>query len=158
MPLQDVRDRLEVSSQTGVLMEEIPLLAEDEAAMSAFQLLRSRGFTVEEYRRATELQPVPTTRARERQAARAALDDRVRNEAGRILAARAINPGGQDLDRNRLGRTNFVVIKAAIDSKIDEFVGRSIGERSEFSRAQLDEINANFDRFVEEAVQEVFNA
>jgi hypothetical protein len=30
------------------------------------------------------------------------------------------------------------------------------GERSEFTRAQLDQINANFNRLIEEATREVF--
>jgi superfamily II DNA or RNA helicase len=151
------QDRMQVSSQTGVLLQEIPLLAQDEEALRAFELLRERGFTADDYRQATQLQPVPTTRVRERQAARAALDDRVRNEVGRVLAQRNINPRGRTLDRNRLNRDNFIVLKAAIDRRINQLVGRAEGERSEFSRAQLDQISANFDRLIAEASQEVFN-
>jgi hypothetical protein len=37
-------------------------------------------------------------------------------------------------------------------------VGRKVGERSDFTRSQLDYIEKNFAAIVELAVQEVFNA
>ena len=76
---------------------------------------------------------------------------------GRVLRQRGVNVEGRDLDRQRLGRSNFVVLKAAIDRRVNASVGMQEGERSEFSRAQLDEINANYARLVEEATQEVFS-
>lgn len=107
------------------IAEEIPLIESDQEAMLAIQTLRERrGYSPEAVRSAMELQPVPTTRVRERQAARASLDMRVRTEVGRILAARGVNPQGLDLDRARLGRTNFVVLKAALDRLINQAVGR----------------------------------
>jgi superfamily II DNA or RNA helicase len=157
IPREGSDEAIEVSSQTGVVMQEIPLL-EDEEARRAFELLSGRGFTAEDYRRATELRPVPTTKLRERQAARYALDERVKSEVGRLLGQRGINARGRDLDRNRLGRDNFVVLKAAVDRRIDDFVGRGIGKRPDFNRAELDNIEANFERLVAEAVEEVFNA
>jgi hypothetical protein len=82
----------------------------------------------------------------------------VKNEVGRILAERGINPMGAELDRNRLGRTNFVVLKAAIDRRIYTLVDRKAGERSEYSRSELDLIKASLDGLITEAEEEVFNA
>jgi superfamily II DNA or RNA helicase len=155
---QPASELIEVSSQSGVVMQEIPLLLEDEDVRKAFELLRDSGFTPEDYRQAVELQPVPTTKVRQRQAARSVLDPTVKNEVGRILAERGINPMGAELDRNRLGRTNFVVLKAAIDRRIYTLVDRKAGERSEYSRSELDLIKASLDGLITEAEEEVFNA
>ncbi|MBU0610787.1 MAG: DEAD/DEAH box helicase family protein [Armatimonadetes bacterium] len=110
--------RLEVREQTDVMLQEIPLLDEDEEAQAAFELLRERGLTPEDYSRA--LEQVPTVRWRERSAARAALDSRVRTDTTQMLRQRAYNPMGYDLDVRRLQRTNFVIVKSAIDRRIAE--------------------------------------
>jgi len=146
---------MEVRAQTGVVLEELPLLR-DEGLRRAFEVLQAAGITAEDYRRAEELRPVATTKVTERQAARAGLDARIRNEVGRILGQRGINPEGRDLDRRRLGRSNFIVMKAAIDRRVNASVEMREGERSEFNRGQLDQITENFNRLVEEAEREVF--
>lgn len=145
---------VDVRSQTDVMLEEIPL-SDDEEVAKAFAILRDRGVTPEEYERAT-LQPVPTTKALKRQAARSSLDIRVRNEVGRILGERKINAVGKDLDKNRLGRTNFVIVKAAIDKRINESVGQKGNERHELTSAQLGQIDEDFDMLVADAEREVF--
>jgi superfamily II DNA or RNA helicase len=152
-------ERIDVRSQTDVRLEEIPLIAEDPDALAALKTLQERGYSAEQVKEAYEgLQPVPVTKARQRQAKRAGLDMRVKTEAARILQARHINPEGQDLDRNRLGRTNLILMKAAIDRQVNTLVGRKAGERSDFTQPQLDQISSNFTAIVEQAVQEVFNA
>ena len=156
-PAQRDANTIEVRQQNRVLMEEIPLLEDDEARR-ALEVLAERGYSAEDIQRAMELQPVPTTRVRQRQAARASLDMRVRTEVGRLLGSRDINPRGRDLDRKRIGRDNFVVVKSAIDRRINESVGRAAGERSELSREQLDQINSNFAELIAAAEQEVFDA
>jgi hypothetical protein len=155
VPVIGQRDEMEVRAAGPVLVEEIPLLGQDRDAQRAFEVLRDRGFTVDDYRRALELQPVPTTRQRERQAARHALDERVRNTIGRVLAERRVNPQGRDLDRQRRNRSNFVVFKSAIDRRIADLVDRTIGERDQFSAEQLAQIDEAFDRLVAEATEEV---
>lgn len=149
---------VQVREQTQVLLEEIPLFASDNEAMEMIRALREKGYSAEDVRRAMELQPVPTTKARERQAARAGLDMRIRNKVGQILTTRGMNHQAKDLDRNRLGRTNFVVLKAAIDSQVNNAVGRKSGERHEFSRPELETIDQRFDELVQAAEQEVFGA
>ena len=103
------------------------------------------------------LERVPTTRVRERQALRSGLDVRVKNEAARVLHENGINPAGRDLDRQRLGRDNLIVMKAAIDRRVNATVGRRSGQRQDFSRAELDQIDQNFAAIVEAATSEVLN-
>jgi hypothetical protein len=149
---------MDVMAQGSVEVREIPLLPPGDDVREAFELLRQRGVTPETYREVYELEAVPTTLVRERRARRQALDDRVRNETGRVLNERGINPQGHELDRNRLGRTNFVVLKSAIDRRVNALAGRSAGERHEFTRQELATINESFDRLFAEAAEEVLDA
>jgi superfamily II DNA or RNA helicase len=150
-------DSVSVQAQTDVQLQEIPLI-DNVDAMAALQLLRDAGYTAdqvhEEFQR---LEPVPVTRVRQRQALRNGLDARVRTEVGRALAERGINHEGRDLDRQRLGRSNFIVIKSAIDRAVNQSVGRGRGNREEFTRAELDQISDGFAAIVAGALEEVFN-
>lgn len=103
-----------------------------------------------------EPEAVPETKVRQRQAKRSGLDVRVREEVDRILEARGIDPQGSELDSENTGRINFVILKAAIDRKINASVGRESRERHEFTRPELDQIDQGFDSFVESAEQEIF--
>ena len=145
---------IEIRAQERVALEEIPLI-DDPEIQSVISILKRRGVTADQYQEL--LQPIPATKVATRQAARRALDEQVKNRVGLLLAQRRINPGGRGLDRQRLGRTNFVVLKAAIDKKINELVGAGTNERNELSKTQLDQISGNFDRIVEAAAAEVFN-
>jgi superfamily II DNA or RNA helicase len=148
---------MEVRGQSDILLEEIPLL-QDDAAIAALRLLQERGYTTDDITAAYQtLQPIPTTRARERQAMRGGLDMRVRTEAARILNERGINPQSSELDKNRLGRTNLIVMKAAIDRQVNLTASRGPGKRHEFSRVELDQIDQRFAIIVAAAIEEVFN-
>ncbi len=152
-------ERIDVRSQTAVRLEEIPLLVDDPEVLAALRVLRERGYSSDEVKQAyDELEPVPVTRVRKRRAMRSSLDMRVRTETRRILAERGINPEGRDLDRLRRGRTNFVVLKTAIDRQVNAAVGHQSRERHEFTRSELDQIESDFPRIVECAVQEIFGA
>jgi hypothetical protein len=146
-----------VRSQTDVRLEEIPLIAQDPEALAALKVLHGRGYTVDQVAQAyEELRPVPVTRVRQRQARRSGLDVRVKTEAARILALRRVNPEGNELDRQRLGRSNLIVLKSAIDRQISGAVDRKAGERHEFDKNDLDLIDREFVAIVDRAVQEVF--
>ncbi len=152
-------DRLEVRSQTNIHLEEIPLISADAEALAALRVLQERGYTVDAVRQAyEELEPVPVTRVRQRQAMRNRLDARVRTAVGRILGERGVNHEGQNLDVQRRGRTNFVVLKSAIDRQAAAAVGRKLGERHEYTRTDLDQIEEDFANVVERAEREVFGA
>jgi superfamily II DNA or RNA helicase len=146
---------IEVRAQGNVVLEEIPLIENDAAAMQAIQTLLQRGYSPEAVRQAMELQPVPTTRARERQAARAGLDMHIRTEVGRILGRRQLNSEGHELDTKRLGRTNFVVLKAAIDRQVNQACGRGTGQRHALTKQELDSVAGRFAELVASAEKEV---
>jgi superfamily II DNA or RNA helicase len=156
IPVPRPEAEMEVRAQSEIQLEEIQLLEEDEAA--AIRLLQDRGIIAGDFDPNKQaLQPVPTTRVAQRQARRGGLDMRVRTEAARILNQRGINPEGRDLDRQRLGRSNLIVLKAAIDRQVNGAIGRGTGQRHEFSRDELDRIAAAFADILTAAVQEVFN-
>lgn len=148
-------NNFEIKSQNGIVVQEIPLLSEQKAR-EAFEYLRSIGITPADYKQAYEHEPLPTTKAIQRQAARTSLDDKVKNEVGKILGERKINPGGYDLDKKHLRKTNFIVLKSSIDKKICQFLDRSTGERSEYSKVEIDNINMNFNKIIQDVIREVF--
>lgn len=157
-PTQRTRrtNQVVIRAQEGVIVEEIPLILEDEDVRKAIQILQEKGVTLEDLRTAYDHRPVPTTRQRERQASRQALDDIVKNETGYILRQRGINPQGRELDRNHLGKNNFAVLKSVIDKKINQFVGKKPGSRHELSKAELDLVRDSLNEIIADAVSEVF--
>jgi len=151
-------DQFDVRSQTDVRLEEILLIQDDPEALAALQILQKKGLSSDAVKQAYEkLQPVPITKVRQRQAKRAGLDMRIRTESARILHERKINPEGRELDRQRLGRTNLIVMKATIDRLSNMAVDRKTEERSEFTKQQLDQIDNDFNMIVEQAIKDVFN-
>lgn len=155
-PVPHDLDAVEVRSQSDVHLEEIPLLLDDEA-LAALRVLQERGYTANDVTAAYQtLQPLPTTRVRERQAMRGGLPIRVRTAAGRILGEQDINPNGRELDTRRLGRTNLIVMIAAINNQVNTFVGMGTGQRHEFSREMHERIDQGFDGILAAAVTEVF--
>ncbi|WP_282397360.1 DEAD/DEAH box helicase family protein [Pseudomonas sp. PS01298] len=155
-PNLDESEPLEVKGQSAVHLEELQLLATDET--DAIELLKSRGIIPESFNPAKDiLEPVPTTKVAKRQAMRASLDMRVRNEAAKLLAQHGINPGGSELDSKHLGRPNLIVVKSAIDKKINISIGKSSGSRSEFSQLELDQINSNLAETINSAWSEIYN-
>jgi superfamily II DNA or RNA helicase len=161
-PVQSVPRRInsvDVRGQTDIRVQEISLIQDDSEAVAALNILRGKGYTPDQVKQAyEELQPIPVTKVRKRKAKRAGLDVRVKTEAARILHERKINPEGHELDRQKLGRTNLITLKAAIDRHVAIAVGRKLRQRSEFTQLQLDQIDAQFDAIVGRAIQEVLNA
>ena len=162
-------ERFDVRSQTDIQLEEISLIEDPEAlaalkilqpeTLATLKILQEKGYTFDQVKQVhDQLEPVPMTRVRQRQAMRGGLDMRVRTETGRILRERGVNPNGGDLDRQHRGRTNFVVLKSAIDRQVNAAVGRQSRERDEFTRYELDQIEQDFDGIVGRAKQEVFGA
>jgi superfamily II DNA or RNA helicase len=149
---------VQIRSQSEVQLEEIPLIDDDEHALELLRKLRDLGYTTGLDEAMGRLEPVPVTKVKQRQADRNALDARVRNEVGRILAARSINPQGHDLDRKRIGMINFAFMKGAIDDEANRLVGRGTGERSDFTQQDLNKIDADFAALVDRATKVVFDA
>lgn len=155
-------DTMEIVEQVNVTIEEIPLLIQnDEEAQKAINYLISKGFTTDQYNQCLQAyshEPIITTKAQQRSAMRLSLDEKVKNEVGKILAYYKINPEGKELDKKFLGKSNFIIIKSTIDRKINSIVNRDKGERSEFSRSELDIIDKNFEQIVTDTIKEVINA
>ena len=156
---REASESMSVRSQSEVHLEEIPLIDEDPEALELLRQLQQRGYSPDEVAGAMgRLDPIPVTRLRQRQAGRAALDMRIRTEVGRIFGERGMNHEGRNLDRQHRGRSNFVVMKAAIDRQANAVAGLSTRARSEFTQAQIDAVNADFKGIVTRAVSEVFDA
>ena len=154
----DEGERIEVRGQTAIQREEIPLVAEPPEARVAPGVLQEKGYSSDEVNQASDdPESVPVTRVRQRQTKRLDLDTRVQTETLRILRERSVNPEGRDLGRQRFSRSNFVVVKAAIDRQVNATVGRKTKERSEFTRDELDRIERDFPGIVERAEREVFD-
>lgn len=141
---------VEIMEQHDILLEEIPLF-DDEDTQKAFEVLMSKNITPEEYKVAFEShKPILVPRARQRQAARKELDELVKNEVGRLLASSNINPQGSELDKQYIGKTNFIVLKSEFDKKIADLLQVGFGERSELSYEQINLAKENLQRFNEE--------
>lgn len=152
-PVGADRDQTEVSEQSDVEMEEIPLLPGDEAA--AVRLLLERGKITAEQAE-TLLQP-PPTKVAQRQAKRSQLERAIMTAAGRILARRQMDPNGLELDQTSFSKTNLIVVKSAIDRAVNAALGRASGQRHEVTREELDRIEADFHRLVAAVEQEMFS-
>lgn len=156
---RDFPDQVDVRAQGGIDLQEIPLIRDNPEALDLLRQLHAQGYSTEQITEASaELEAVPTTRARERQAMRQSLDMRIRTEVGRILGARGLSHDGKELDRRHLGKTNFRILKGALDRQANATAGRGTGQRSEFSRQQLEAIEADFDAIVARAIAEVIGA
>lgn len=153
-------NEISIKAQSGVSIEELKLIDSDEdpEAIRAIEYLKNKGYSPEQVKRTMELQPVPTTKVMKRQAARSSLDVRVKNEVGKILGEHNLNHEGRELDKQRLNKSNFVVLKSAIDREINSSVGKKSGERHEFSKDELEVIDKHFNAIISKVKGEFFNA
>ncbi|MCK9751729.1 DEAD/DEAH box helicase family protein [Pseudomonas syringae] len=155
-PTLEEGDPLEVRSQSEISLEELELLAPDENL--AIQLLKERGLIPASFNPANEiLEQIPTTKVAKRQAMRASLNMRVRNEAAKLLHRHGIRPGGSELDRLRRGRANIILLISEINTEVNKLVGKESGSRSELSQGELDNIDLNFSSIVEGAWSKLKN-
>lgn len=149
----DDGDEIEVRSQSEVSIEEIQLF-EDKEALDALKLLQKKGYTEEQINEVYRtLQPIPVTKQRQRQAKRSNLDMTCKTLAAKTLHKYGINPGGMSLDSKKQ-KTNLILIKSEIDKRINSLVGMTAGNRSEFSRQQLELIEGKFPEILNEIEKE----
>lgn len=150
-------DPVHITEPGTVSLEELPLLSDDRLR-EALAILKQAGVTPEEYGRATDqLQPIPVTKQARRQASRLLLDETIRTRAGRLVKDHGLNHEGRDLDTKRLGRGNWLVVKAAIDNRAATTVDRSTSERDQYSQAEIDLILERLDSIVASVESELFN-
>jgi len=125
---------------------------------AAIELLKKQGIIDADFDPETQiLKPVPTTKVAKRQAARQSLNERIQHATGVLLKRHQINPEGKQLDRKHMGRTNYVIVSAALSTRANAAVGRKAGERSEMSQADLDKIDAEFGAIMAAVEAEVIN-
>ncbi|EGG94907.1 putative helicase [gamma proteobacterium IMCC1989] len=144
------QNKVEISAQQNVTVREVPLLKDDLEAQRAIELLEQKGFEV-------TLKPIPVTKQKQRQAAKKAIDEKIKNKTGVILNKNGINPQGKELDKKHLGKTNFILIKSAIDKKCNELVGKKSGQRHEFSQPEIDIITSNLDDIANQVEVKLIN-
>lgn len=162
-PTEDMERRepepnpVRITKPGQVSLEELPLLSDDRLR-EAIATLMQAGVTPEEYGRATDqLQPIPVTKQARRQASRLLLDETIKTRAGRLVKEHGLNPEGRNLDAKHLGRSNWVVVKATIDTHGATAVGRSANERDQYSQAEIDLILERLDSIVATVESELFN-
>jgi len=127
------QEKVEISEQSSVTVQEVALLKNDTEAQEAIEVLRKKGYEV-------TLKPIPVTKQKKRLASKKSLDELIKVKTGSLLKKHGVNPNGKELDKKHLGKSNFVIIKSGIDKKCNEIVNRKSGERKDFSQIELDEI------------------
>lgn len=78
------------------------------------------------------------TRQDQREARRAALNDRVQNETGGLLGRLGINPRGRTLDPRRRER-NYAWVASELHRRVNEHVGGRSADRQNFTLDQLND-------------------
>jgi hypothetical protein len=147
----------EIAAPIETALLDVPLLDDDPDAAKAFELLLQRGMTSEMFAKAEMLTRLPVSKQKSRQAAKLAIDNRVRTVASAEVQKRGLSVMGFDLDKIAHRRPNMVVLKAAIDLRINAFVERGTGQRREFSLQDYQNIDRAFEEIVAEAIAEVFD-
>ena len=160
-PTRDMEDRqwepdpVTITEPGVVALEELALLS-DKRLKEAFDLLRAAGITPADYERALELDRVPVTKQARRRATRVLLDETIKTRANGLLRDHGMTAEGRDLDARHLGRSNWVIAKAAIDRQAHQLVGRSAKERHDYKQAELDQIMTAMDALIASAGTELF--
>jgi hypothetical protein len=127
----------------------------DPDVLALFQRLAERGITPEQA--AEGVQRVRRDRQDIREARRAALNDRVQNEAGGILGRLKINHEGKTLDRSRRQR-NFAWTVSELNRRVNSTVDGHVGDRQNFTLDQLTSAQAALPHIVAELEAELQHA
>lgn len=77
--------------------------------------------------------------------------------AATVFNKRKVSPGGNTLDKKRIGRNNLVIMVAASWKQINDSLRKGAGERDTFTKPELDQIERDFDELVAKAEAEVFS-
>lgn len=151
-------EAIDVRDQTFVSMEEIQLMEEENSRI--LEEAKKRGMLsddqIEELRQVVRLRP---SKQDDRNAKQTAWDTRIKTKAQQILSELGINHGGSDLDKKRLKRTNFIVMKSSLDRQVNELIRtHSEGKRKKRDDFTLDDwakVESEFDSCCEAAKLEV---
>ncbi len=129
---------VEILEELDVRVSEMNPIGDPEV-LALFRQLAERGITPEQA--AQGIQRMRRDRQDVREARRAALNDRVQNDAGGILARLNISPRGKTLDRARRLQ-NFAWTAAELHRRVNAAANGELDNRQNFT---LDQVNAAHD-------------
>lgn len=145
---------VEILEERGVRAADMEPIGDPQAA-ALLRELADMGITPDQA--AQEIRRLRTTRQDRREAQRAALHERVQNEAGGILARLRISPGGRTLDRRRRER-NMAWTIAELNRRVNERVDGHNADRQNFTLDQLETAHSRLLEIVGQFEQELRNA
>jgi len=145
---------LKITTQTGVTLHEDELVELTAEQRKAYDLLVTEVGNEELIKRLT-LNRIQPRKQVARRAAQKALDDEVKNAITRLMGSKNIKWGGRELDTQRLGRDNFVVLKSRFDRKAAELVEKPTGTRGEWSAEQIVKIRKELPNIIEAMAEEL---
>jgi len=129
-----------VTAQSEVRLDDLVLLQGNAEIARALEVLKENGVTTgEQFEILNSIQP---TKQATRQAKRTQLDELVKTNVGQLLANHELPYGGHALDKAKRGKTNFEVLKSAIDKEIKVSAPSGVTKRSELSNQDLDHLIA----------------
>ncbi len=139
-------DKFVIKDQSEVSIDKSALI-DDPKALEALRYLNSIGVTGDIDELLQQVDKIPVTKVRKRQAQRQALSDRVKNATGKILANLEKKPMARGLDPS-FRVNNYEYVCSRLNRHINEHVGRGAGERHDFSATELDSIDSAFPEIV----------
>ena len=145
----DIREQSDVSLDTSTLID-------DPKAIEALRYLRNAGVSgnIDDLLQALELERIPVTKVKKRQAQRQALNEKVQHATGKILAILGKNPTSKNLDRS-FRQNNYEFVCSLLNKHINQHVERKSDERHEFTAHELNTIESVFDHIVSKVEQEL---
>ncbi|WP_436870775.1 DEAD/DEAH box helicase [Acinetobacter courvalinii] len=148
-------EKVDIMAQSDVSMDTSTLI-DDPKAIEALRYLQKAGVSgnIEELLHALELERVPVTKVKKRQAQRQALHEKVQNATGKILGILGKNPVSKNLDRS-FRQNNYEFVCSLLNRHINQHVKRSSDERHEFTAHELNSIESAFDHIVLKVEQEL---
>jgi superfamily II DNA or RNA helicase len=154
-PRIDNAEKIDIRAQSDISLDTSTLI-DDPKAIEALRYLRQVGVSgnIEDLLQALELERVPVTKAKKRQAQRQALHEKVQNATGKILAILGKNPAGKNLDRS-FRQNNYEFVCSLLNRNINQHVERKSDERHEFTAHELNSIDSVFDQIVSKVEQEL---
>ncbi|TXK93806.1 hypothetical protein BMR02_14710 [Methylococcaceae bacterium HT1] len=140
-------EKIDIGEQTKVLLDKSALLADDPTAIDAVLYLHSAGITGNINDLLQQVEKIPVTKVNKRQAQRQALNDKVKNTAGQIIAKLKINPKAKGMDRS-FRNNNFAYVISLINREINKTLNKSPGERHDLNASELDLIDSRFPHII----------
>ncbi len=139
---------MEVTTQSSVSIEEDDLVEMSPKQREAYDLLLKE-VGAERLLKHIEAVRIQPRKQEERRAARKALDDEIRNAVGRIIAAKNLKPKGRNYAKKSVGKDNFTYIKSLLDRRATTLIGRTLGEREEWSAEEIASIRTELPSLVD---------